>query len=94
MPENRFEDMFSEANDAFDGTYKKELDALTGLSKDEVNSVTPDVTDLKEYLALIKVVEKASRDNISQAELITNIKNLGEIAIKIAKKIPQFAALL
>ncbi len=28
------------------------------------------------------------------AELVDNIKELGEVAVKIAKKVPQFAALL
>jgi len=94
MTENRFSDLFAEADAAFNGKYKKELNALTGLSKEEIDSVTPGTTDLQIYSVLIKVVEKASKDNLSQAQLIANIKELGEIAVKIAKKVPQFAGLL
>lgn len=91
---NRFTEMFAEADAAFNGKYKDELKALIGLSKDEIVSITPDTKTMQTYSMLIKIVEEASRKNLSQAQLIENIKKLGEVAIKIAKKIPQFAALL
>ena len=94
MSENRFTKLFEEADQAFDGLYKDELDGLVGLSKEEVDSVTPGTADLRVYSVLIKVVEQASRDNITQAQLLTNIKELGDIAIKVVKKVPQFATLL
>ncbi|MBW8323777.1 MAG: hypothetical protein K0M50_03340 [Prolixibacteraceae bacterium] len=94
MAENRFTDLFAQADAAFNGLYQKELNNLLGLSKSEIDAITPGTTDLQTYSVLIKVVEKASKDNISQAELIDHIKNLGEVAVKIAKKIPSFAALL
>lgn len=94
MSKNRFTNLFADADAAFNGKYKEELKALTGLSKDEIDALTPVTSELKTYNVLIKVVEQASKDNLSQAELIDNIKSLGDIAIKIAKKIPQFAALL
>lgn len=90
----RFSNLFAEADKAFNGEYSKELDELTGLSKDDIDSVTPDTEDLRVYSVLIKVVEQASRENKSKAELVDDIKELGDIAVKIAKKIPQFAALL
>lgn len=93
MP-NEFDDLFAEAEAAFDGEYKNELDSLLGLSREEIDAVTPGTTDLKTYDVLINVVKKASKDNISQAQLIDNIKSLGDVAIKIAKKVPSFAALL
>lgn len=95
MGSNRFDNSFAEADDAFDGMYKDELNKLEGLSKAEVNLVTPNDTEaLKVYENLIQVVKKASRDNVKQADLIKDIKELGEVAVKIARKIPQFAALL
>ena len=94
MQNNRFKKLFAEADSAFNGAYKSELDFLLGLSKAEIDSLTPGTTDSQVYLALIKTIEEASKNNISQADLIGNIKDLGEGAIKIAKKIPQFAALL
>jgi hypothetical protein len=91
MAKNRFDDLFAEAEAAFNGKYKDELNSLLGLSKEEIDSVTPGTTDLQIYAVLIKVVEDASRRNLSQAQLIKNIKALGATAIKIAKKIPKFA---
>ncbi|MDR6300654.1 hypothetical protein [Mesonia maritima] len=93
MNKNRFEELFKEADKAFDGKYNKELDDLTGLSKKEVDSITPDTTDLRVYSVLIKVVENASKENLSKAQLVEDIKSLGETAIKIAKKVPQLAVL-
>ncbi len=90
----RFKDLFAEADVAFDGVYKNELDKLTGLSKEEIDSVTPGTEDLRVYSVLVKVVEKASKENISKAQLVEDIKELGDIAVKIAKKVPEFAALL
>lgn len=94
MEENKFSQLFAEADMAFNGVYKKELDKLTGLSRSEIDSITPDTEDLRVYSVLVKVVENASKENLSQAELIQDIKELGDIAVKIAKKIPQFATLL
>lgn len=94
MSENRFDAMFAEADAAFDGVYKKELNDLVGLSKDEIDSVVPGTMDLRVYSVLVKVVEKASRDNESQAQLVENIKALGDIGVKIARKIPQLRNLL
>ena len=90
----RFSELFAEADAAFNGVYKKELDKLTGLSKEEIDSVTPGTEDLRVYSVLVKVVEKASKENISKAQLVEDIKELGDIAVKIAKKVPQFATLL
>lgn len=90
---NRFDDLFAEADDAFNGKYKDQLNELMGLSKSEIDSLTPDTTDMSTYSKLIKVVEQASKDNLSQADLITNIKSLGDLAIKIAKKVPALASM-
>ncbi|MFA9370985.1 MAG: hypothetical protein ACERIH_04690 [Labilibaculum antarcticum] len=94
MAENRFSNLFAEADAAFNGKYKKELNELTGLSKEEIDAVTPGTADMQMYSVLTKVVEQASRDNLSQAQLIKNIKELGDLAVKIAKKVPKFAGLL
>lgn len=94
MPENRFHALFAQAEAAFDGSHKQELNDLAGLSKAEVDSVTPGTTDLRAYSVLIKVVEEASRKNLSQAQLAADIKELGEVAVSIAKKVPRLAAIL
>jgi len=94
MAKNRYSDLFAEADAAFNGEYRNELNGLYGLSKEEIDAVTPDTNDLTMYVVLIKVVEQASKDNLAQAQLVKNINNLGDLAIKIAKKVPQLAELL
>lgn len=91
---NRFDALFAEADNAFNGKYKDELNELLGLSKSEIDSLTPDTTDMIVYSKLIKVVEQASKDNLAQADLINNIKSLGDLAVKIAKKVPALAVIL
>ena len=93
MSNNRFTDLFAEADAAFNGKYKDVLNELTGLSKEEIDKITPDTTDLQVYSVLVKVVEQASKENLSQAKLIENIKSLGDVAVKIAKKVPKLAQL-
>jgi acetyl-CoA carboxylase alpha subunit len=90
---NRFDELFNAADAALNANekYKVELQALKGLSPEEIASITPD-TD--EHAALIKVVQQASKENLSKAQLVDNIKALGAVAVKIAKKIPQFTELL
>ncbi len=94
MSKNRYDNLFAEADEAFNGKYNDELIKLYGLSKDEIDSITPGTANLQVYTVLIKVVEKASIENLSEAQLIRNIKELGDVAIKIAKKLPRFDALL
>ena len=84
----------AEANrKAFEGEYKDEIQGLLGLSKTEIDRITPDNTDLETYSRLISVVKEASAANIAQAELKKNIENISELAVKIAKKVPRLAAL-
>lgn len=80
--------------EAFEGLYKDELNDLLGLSREEINEITPDLTDLEVYDKLIAVVKEASRKNIMQAQLKAQIEELGNIAIEVAKKVPSLAALL
>ncbi len=94
MAKNKYDDLFAEADAAFTGKYQQELNELKGLSKEEIDALIPKTTDSKIYLDLINAVDQASKDNLSQAQLIHNIKELGDVAVKIAKKIPKFAALL
>ena len=61
---------------------------MYNLSKEELESVIPDTQNKNTYIALIKIVEQASKENTKQADLINNIKELGEVAVNIAKKVP------
>jgi 3-methyladenine DNA glycosylase AlkD len=80
--------------DAFMGQYRDELNALLGLSKEEIDKITPGTTDLEVYAQLISVVKEASADNVDQAELKDRIMELGKVGIKIAKRIPALLDLL
>ncbi|MCT4646350.1 MAG: hypothetical protein N4A74_15285 [Carboxylicivirga sp.] len=79
---------YAEIRAEFNGKYKDELKALQGLSRDEIDSITPGTADREIYLQLIAAVEAASAQNISQAELLEDIQELGDIAIEIVKKVP------
>jgi hypothetical protein len=94
MKNNRFSESFAKADATFNGLYSVELKQLKGLSKDEISAIVPSADNLQVYQSLINVIEKASKDNLSQAQLISNIKGLGDKAVKIAKKLPCFVMLL
>lgn len=78
---------------AFEGQYREEIKGLLGLSREELDQITSDTTDLEIYDQLITVVKEASVANIAQAELKSRIMELGEVAISIAKHVPKLAAL-
>ena len=82
------------ADEAFRGQYAEELKDLLSLSKESIDEITPDTTDLAIYSELIEVVKEASRVNLEQAELVKRIKAMGQVAISIAKKVPRLGALL
>ena len=88
MPVNKYTALARQADAAFKGAYKDQLNKLAALSKDEIDAITPGEDDLKMYVTLMKVVEQASADTLKQAELVDHIKSLGDIAVKIAKKVP------
>jgi hypothetical protein len=82
------------ADEAFKGRYKAEIDGLLGLSRSEVDAISPGVSDVQTYDRLIMVVKEASRVNLAQAELASRIRSLGEVAVSIAKRVPSLAGIL
>lgn len=90
----RLREKMAENRQAFEGEYKDQLNDLMGLSRAEVDQITPDTTDLELYDQLITVVKEASRVNLAQAQLKQQIEALGEVAVRIAQKVPSLAALL
>ncbi len=78
---------------AFEGQYREEIEGLLGLSRTELDQITPDTTDLEIYDQLITVVKEASASNIAQAELKSRVMELGGVAISIAKNVPKLASL-
>jgi len=93
MTENKFSKLFEEADALFDGKYSSEIEALHGITIEEIKEISGEVEGIKIYSVLLKVVEQASKDNLSQAELGEHIKELGSVAVKLAKKVPGFAGI-
>ena len=81
------------SKNAFKGKYKDQLNELAGLSRNEIDAISPGIEDLQKYDALMTVVKEASRVNLEQAELTAQIRKLGSIAVTIAKKVPSLATL-
>lgn len=62
------EDTLERGREAFREKYKNEFNKLAGLSRSEIDAITPDITDLETYDELVTVVKEASRVNLSQAQ--------------------------
>ncbi len=73
---------------------KKALDELLQLSKDDLDAVLPHGTGTEIYANLISVLKEATRHNIAQAELVNQIKRLGQAGVSIAKLVAPLAAIL
>ncbi|KPJ86699.1 MAG: hypothetical protein AMS17_11290 [Spirochaetes bacterium DG_61] len=84
--ERELDALLALSHQAFVGKYGREIDELLGLSREEIDEITPDLTDLEIYDRLLSVVKLASKNNISQAELGKRIRALGEVAVRIVKK--------
>lgn len=82
------------ADQAFRGQYAEEINELLGLSREEIDEITTDNSDLAIYNQLIEVVKEASRVNLEQAELVNRIRAMGEVAVTIAQKSVKLAAIV
>ena len=78
---------------SFNGEYREQIEGLLGLSREEIDRITPGTADLETYDQLITIVKEASASNLHQAELRQQIEKLGEIGIQIAQKVPELAKL-
>jgi hypothetical protein len=79
---------------ALEGSLADEYKGLRSLDPEQIRSITPDTTDEAMYEQLMAIVQEASARNEDQAALAGRIRNLGEIAVNIAKRVPQLAAIL
>jgi hypothetical protein len=79
---------------AFEGEYGDELKELQGLSQDDLDAISPKVSNAADYANLMEVVRQASATNLSVAALKDRIEALGTEAVKIAKLVPELAARL
>ena len=79
---------------AFEGEYAEQLNALLGLSSDDLAAVSPIRSNAADYANLIDVVREASARNLSAAELKGRIEALGRTSVQIASLVPTLGALL
>ena len=79
---------------AFGNQYAEELTALQGLSQDELDEISPNVSSAADYASLMDVVKDASVKNMKVAELKERIEALGQKAVAIARLVPKLAAIL
>ena len=91
--EEDLERTLEKSRKAFMGKYKEELNELAGLSKEEIDAISPGITDLQKYDELMAVVKEASRVNLQQVELKRQIVKLGDIAVTIAKRVDSLAGI-
>jgi hypothetical protein len=78
--------IIDETRAEFEGKYGEELQALLGLSTDELEEIAPRLESTEVYAQLIAVVRNASAKNLSVARLRARIRTLGEVAVAIAEE--------
>jgi hypothetical protein len=85
---NAFEDMMDEYIEIADANikqeYKRELNALKGLSADQIEQFGGTTSQMDD---IIQEVENAKDTNLKQAALIENMKQLGTNTYELAKKV-------
>ena len=64
--------------------YKRELNSLRGLSAAQIEQFGGTTSQMDD---IIREVENAKDNNLKQASLIENIKNLGQGTYELAKKV-------
>ena len=89
-----FDQTIKETRAAFNGEFAEQIKQLGALSPAEIDSITPDHRDVEEYHKLIAVVKAASANNLKSAQLADQIRQLGSVAVSIAKKVPSLATIV
>lgn len=80
----------AKAQETLDGKFSKFYKKLRALDPADVEAITPDTNDEVEYERLLSLVQAATRENLSQAQLVSRIRALGATAVEIAKKASAF----
>ena len=81
---NMMDDYIEIADANIKQEYKRELNALRGLSKEQIEQFGGTTTQMAE---IIKELETAKEKNLKQAALIGNLKKLGQSTYELAKKV-------
>jgi len=82
--ENMMDDYIEIADANIKQEYKRELNALKGLSKEQIEGFGGTTSQMDE---IIKEIENAKDKNLKQAVLIDNLKKLGQSIYDLAKKV-------
>jgi len=82
------------AERTLDGRFGSIYRELRGLSPEEINDITPDTTHQKEYERLIALVQQATDKNMDQAQLLERIREMGDVAQKIARRVSSLSSLV
>lgn len=82
------------AENTLNGKFGNIYRELRGLSPEEIDNITPDASDQKEYERLMALVQQATQQNLDQAQLATRVRALGDVAMRIAYKVPSLARLI
>ena len=78
------------AADKADEQFATELAALKGMSKSDLETLRPKVSDAAALDLLIAAVETATKNNEDIAQLKSRLETLGENVVKIAKEAATF----
>ena len=82
--ENMMDDYIEIADANIKKEYKRELNALKGLSPEQIEQFGGTTSQMDE---IIKEVENAKDKNLKQTALIDNLKKLGQSTYDLAKKV-------
>ena len=82
--ENMMDDYIEIADANIKKEYKRELNALKGLSSEQIEQFGGTTSQMDE---IIKEIENAKNKNLKQAALIENLKKLGQSTYDLAKKV-------
>ncbi|MQM40350.1 hypothetical protein KBTX_04399 [wastewater metagenome] len=75
------------AERTLDGRFGDIYRELRALTPEQIDGITPDTTDQREYERLMALVQEASERNMEQGELINRIRELGTVAKQIAQQV-------
>lgn len=82
--ENMMDDYIKVADACIKKEYKRELNALRGLSAQQIEQFGGTTSQMDE---IIKEIENAKDNNLKQAALLDNLKKLGQSTYDLAKKV-------
>ena len=84
---NPYSELAHRAMDKVKTSFPEDLHRLATLSQSDFSKLAPRGSNPADVCALKKAVDEAAANNLSQAQLYTNIKNLGTSVFTLGKKL-------